>query len=307
MSTENQGKKKPTNAKDGDDLNMTLGETPQNDPPKPQPKVAEELPQTLSDIEELKKTNAELIQRNENLVIQMEKIMKMQAQNLSNTSSADTAAVTAAVMREVSKMNTSNDTRPTEIVDPDDVEEPGTPFYYIGSWFCFGSDRRGNQEVFPPMNGTDNGVIIFRQMESRRSRSGRQEEITHISYFKSTSKKLTEWLRNTTFYKNGLIFDSRPPKDIHGNVMYAQRMVQIMNGLKSTPMSSLITIARDLGVTMTDDAEQLRASIAVAQIEKEFVVTETGAKVLREWHDNNYKRMDEASVLNKKVLIPGQP
>ena len=155
----------------------------------------------------------------------------------------------------------------SKVFDPDDWDKKGVTFYYYGFMTVLSSDRRMNQEVMAPL-----GTIIFENLAGLSRQEGKEESILYLSGYTSHSKKEIEWIRNHTWYINGLITEKGDTTLSKKAVARSQRAAKYLGAIQGYAPSRVFQQCAEFKIDITGmetDPTACRAALVDYYVDKE--------------------------------------
>jgi len=182
----------------------------------------------------------------------------------------DDIAKIAAIVAQTQKVINPKDIDFEAGIDEQDV--PVEDYDPIGVRFCcplvgylIVDDMRKGHRVKLPYNKKE---VFFTYAATRRTRTGKYEQLAPLSVFRSNSHKLTEWLRSHTLY--GIMFYETSNEAINADATKAIRLASIMKSLQQLELHDLFRRCKEYGLEMSEDASVMRGNIAFAMIQREI-------------------------------------
>lgn len=171
-------------------------------------------------------------------------------------------------------MGTKNVVDSSKVLDPADWDEIGVSFFYYGLMTVLASDRRKNQEVLPPR-----GMIVFEHLAGISRESGKDTNILYVAGYTSHSKEEIKWIREHTWYVNGLIGERLNTNTTKKQVMRAQRAAQYLGSINSYSPSRVMQECKNNKIDMSGIETDLQA--CKAALVEYFVDKEIAAEIQR--------------------------
>jgi len=151
-----------------------------------------------------------------------------------------------------------------EAIPVEDYVKEGVAFFAPFSGYVISGDIRKGVPVKLPFNKKS---IFFEWATSRRIQQGKYDGISHISMYRSHSKKEIEWLREHSFYGSYFYETSKSMANL--DAQKASRVAEIMSYLKSMDLNDLYKRADEYGIQKSEDVASLRGNIAMKMWEAE--------------------------------------
>lgn len=150
-------------------------------------------------------------------------------------------------------------------IPKDDHDPKGVRFAcpFAGYFIC--DDVRKGHIVKMPFGKQG---IFFEYVNTRRTSTGKYEQITPIAIYESHSKAEIEWLRSHSFY--GAIFFESTRGATDADASKAARMASVLQALSHLELNDVLRRAKEYGVPLTEDIQQMRVNIAFQMVKKEI-------------------------------------
>lgn len=173
-----------------------------------------------------------------------------------------------ALLRAVRElMGDKNKVTGSKVLDPNDYDEKGTSFFYYNFMTVLSSDRRMNQEVLAPY-----GPIIFEHLSGISREEGKEQNILYICGYTSHSKNEIQWIRDHTWYKNGLIGEKFNTDTTKKQVLRSQRAAKYLGNINAWAPSRVMQECNSLKIDIKhchDDLQSCRALLVEYFVDKE--------------------------------------
>ena len=159
-------------------------------------------------------------------------------------------------------------------IDVDDyLETPATFFSYSFTFTLFG-DKRFNRDIKTPYNKPIRFKHTFRT--TRKGTSRYDKTTLSLCTAHIYSKKELEWLRSHTLY--GIKFYENIGDVEKVDVRLANKMVSVNNMLNSMTQHEVISKAKNEGISMIDNIDEVRKTLTVKMAQKELAAYKQRAK-----------------------------
>lgn len=187
---------------------------------------------------------------------------KKLAEMTTSSSGADLLSAVRELTGDKNKVTAS------KVLDPEDYDEKGVSFYYYGSMTVLSSDRRMNQQVLAPFD-----AIVFEHLAGISRQEGKEQNILYISGYTSHSKKEIQWIREHTWYKNGLIGERFDGNTTKKQVLRSQRAARYLGSINAWAPSRVMQECNTLKIDIRhchDDLQACRALLVEYYVDKEI-------------------------------------
>ena len=165
-------------------------------------------------------------------------------------------------------MGDKNKVTGSKVMDPGDYDEKGVSFFYYGFMTVLASDRRMNQQVLAPYD-----PIVFEHLAGISRQEGKEQNILYISGYTSHSKKEIQWIRDHTWYKNGLIGEKFNTDTTKKQVLRSQRAAKYLGSINAWAPSRVMQECNTLKIDIRhchDDLQACRALLVEYFVDKEI-------------------------------------
>lgn len=147
----------------------------------------------------------------------------------------------------------------------DDYVEEGVRFCAPFVGYVISDDRRKGMIVKLPYNKKS---IFFEHAATRITQTGKYNNTHPFSVYVSKSKKEIEWLRSHSLYN--ITFYETSTEAVNADAAKAARLSVIMNSIKDYELPDLMSVAKQYGVPITEDASIMKHNLAFVILEKEM-------------------------------------
>lgn len=186
------------------------------------------------------------------------------------SSNLDTADLIAKIVAEVRKADRSGPVNPyvnvdPSIIDKDDILETPVVFYAHKCGYVITSDMKQGRSIGTPY-GTP---IIFTFHGSKKmSGSGKEQDIVNLSTYVCKSKAELEFLKNFTYFGSLIFEDAQSASGI--DARKATKMAKFIKSTENLDAYRLQAIAKERGLPMMKDIQQMRLIVATSFAEDEL-------------------------------------
>jgi hypothetical protein len=186
---------------------------------------------------------------------------KISSMEKSGGSGSQTADIINALTKRSEEEKFGGSYTRVEDMDPGDLlsAEEAVTFFAYKTEYVIVDDKRNGFEVKTPYYNE----IFFKQIASRAVKNGKDTDIFTLCSYVCRSKKEVEWLRAHTFY-NTLFFDKQQT-EITQDAVFASYLSKAMMGLKTMNQIQIVGLAKDRGMTLSQDINIMRTELATLQ------------------------------------------
>lgn len=192
-------------------------------------------------------------------------------ENVGSKTGVNDVASIAALITEARKIadgdkdvDYSSGIRP-EQVPVEDYNPKGVRFAcpFAGYFIC--DDVRKGHIVKMPYGKKG---IFFEYINTRIIKTGKYDQIAPIAVYESHSNAEIKWLREHSLY--GAMFFESTRGATDADASKAARMANVLRALSGLELHDILARAKEYGVALSEDPQQMRVNIAYKMVQKEI-------------------------------------
>lgn len=139
-----------------------------------------------------------------------------------------------------------------EDIDVKDVLEQDAIFWSYGHSFGINSEKRNGHNVIPPYGR----AIKFTHSWTDVRGMGKNKSVFKVNTFKTSSKKVAEWLRKSPLYKTRIFENIKSVANI--DMYFAQKLTDAANTIAGLEPPQVLQRAQNVGIEITSDYDSVR-------------------------------------------------
>jgi len=153
-----------------------------------------------------------------------------------------------------------------EDIDINDVLAEDVIFWSYGHTFGINSEKRNGHNVIPPYGR----AIHFTHSWTDIRGMGKNKTVFKVNTFKTSSKKVADWLRKSPLYKTRIFENIKSVANI--DMYFAQKLTDAANTISGLEPPQVLQRAQNAGLEITSDYDSIRnqliQKIAMEEYEK---------------------------------------